>query len=166
MGRGRVEGRICFATRLLGREALPLCKTCGPRPLANPFCIVKGHARICPISTWRLTGAISHCTTRCALILHAIFLRKVKTSAALQHSLLCEIVERGKFERGVRRSFAHWTPEDVLAKLATKAGDSGAWGRIRTTDTRIFNPLLYQLSYPGLSSSHGEIEPRGARGRL
>ena len=27
---------------------------------------------------------------------------------------------------------------------------SGARGRIRTTDTRIFNPLLYQLSYPGL----------------
>ena len=27
--------------------------------------------------------------------------------------------------------------------------ESGAWGRIRTTDTRIFNPLLYQLSYPG-----------------
>src|SRR3954466_9407958 len=26
---------------------------------------------------------------------------------------------------------------------------NGAWGRIRTTDTRIFNPLLYQLSYPG-----------------
>ncbi len=25
----------------------------------------------------------------------------------------------------------------------------GARGRIRTTDTRIFNPLLYQLSYPG-----------------
>ena len=29
-----------------------------------------------------------------------------------------------------------------------RKGD-GAWGRIRTTDTRIFNPLLYQLSYPG-----------------
>src|SRR5215212_3662330 len=29
-----------------------------------------------------------------------------------------------------------------------KSGN-GAWGRIRTTDTRIFNPLLYQLSYPG-----------------
>ena len=28
------------------------------------------------------------------------------------------------------------------------SGD-GAWRRIRTTDTRIFNPLLYQLSYPG-----------------
>jgi hypothetical protein len=27
---------------------------------------------------------------------------------------------------------------------------SGARGRIRTTDTRIFNPLLYQLSYPGI----------------
>ena len=36
-------------------------------------------------------------------------------------------------------------------------GESGAWGRIRTTDTRIFNPLLYQLSYPGLGP------PRGSR---
>ena len=26
---------------------------------------------------------------------------------------------------------------------------NGAQGRIRTTDTRIFNPLLYQLSYLG-----------------
>ena len=26
---------------------------------------------------------------------------------------------------------------------------SGASGRIRTADTRIFNPLLYQLSYRG-----------------
>ena len=31
-----------------------------------------------------------------------------------------------------------------------ECGGGGAWGRIRTTDTRIFNPLLYQLSYPGL----------------
>ena len=28
--------------------------------------------------------------------------------------------------------------------------ESGASGRIRTTDTRIFNPLLYQLSYRGI----------------
>jgi hypothetical protein len=27
---------------------------------------------------------------------------------------------------------------------------NGARGRTRTTDTRIFNPLLYQLSYPGI----------------
>ena len=27
---------------------------------------------------------------------------------------------------------------------------SGARGRTRTTDTRIFSPLLYQLSYPGI----------------
>jgi len=27
---------------------------------------------------------------------------------------------------------------------------NGARGRIRTADTRIFNPLLYQLSYPGI----------------
>ena len=32
---------------------------------------------------------------------------------------------------------------------ADDAGENGAWRRIRTTDTRIFNPLLYQLSYPG-----------------
>ena len=32
---------------------------------------------------------------------------------------------------------------------------SGAWGRIRTTDTRIFNPLLYQLSYPGPGPGDG-----------
>ncbi len=32
-------------------------------------------------------------------------------------------------------------------------GGDGAWGRIRTTDTRIFNPLLYQLSYPGDASA-------------
>ena len=28
-------------------------------------------------------------------------------------------------------------------------GKNGAQGRIRTTDTRIFSPLLYQLSYLG-----------------
>ncbi len=28
--------------------------------------------------------------------------------------------------------------------------DYGAQGRNRTTDTRIFNPLLYQLSYLGI----------------
>jgi hypothetical protein len=36
-------------------------------------------------------------------------------------------------------------------KLAKDIKDkSGAQRRIRTTDTRIFNPLLYQLSYLGL----------------
>ncbi len=34
---------------------------------------------------------------------------------------------------------------------------NGARRRIRTTDTRIFNPLLYQLSYPGLL--HFAAEP-------
>jgi hypothetical protein len=28
----------------------------------------------------------------------------------------------------------------------------GGWGRNRTADTRIFNPLLYQLSYPAIIS--------------
>ena len=34
-------------------------------------------------------------------------------------------------------------------------GINGAQRRIRTTDTRIFNPLLYQLSYLGLGGSLG-----------
>ena len=38
--------------------------------------------------------------------------------------------------------------EDFSHEANARRGD-GAWGRIRTTDTRIFNPLLYQLSYPG-----------------
>ena len=31
---------------------------------------------------------------------------------------------------------------------------NGAQGRNRTTDTRIFNPLLYQLSYLGILGRH------------
>ena len=29
----------------------------------------------------------------------------------------------------------------------------GGWGRNRTADTRIFNPLLYQLSYPAIRTN-------------
>ena len=32
------------------------------------------------------------------------------------------------------------------------SGKNGAQGRNRTTDTRIFSPLLYQLSYLGLNA--------------
>ena len=41
----------------------------------------------------------------------------------------------------------------MVAQLAEPQGgriQRGAQGRIRTTDTRIFSPLLYQLSYLGL----------------
>ena len=34
-------------------------------------------------------------------------------------------------------------------KIRSTAFRGGAQGRIRTTDTRIFSPLLYQLSYLG-----------------
>ena len=41
----------------------------------------------------------------------------------------------------------------MTARRFPRSGKAdGAWGRIRTTDTRIFNPLLYQLSYPGISA--------------
>ena len=46
---------------------------------------------------------------------------------------------------------------------------SGGQGRNRTIDTRIFNPLLYQLSYPATVGSGGapacrepEIRPEGS----
>ena len=35
-------------------------------------------------------------------------------------------------------------------------GENGGRGRNRTNDTRIFNPLLYQLSYP----ASGKQRPR------
>ena len=41
------------------------------------------------------------------------------------------------------------TPKRDQRRGSFTQGKGGAWGRIRTTDTRIFNPLLYQLSYPG-----------------
>ena len=45
-------------------------------------------------------------------------------------------------------------------------GKNGAWGRIRTTDTRIFNPLLYQLSYPGARFARGSgVYRRAPTGR-
>ncbi len=40
---------------------------------------------------------------------------------------------------------------------------NGAQGRNRTTDTRIFNPLLYQLSYLGVCSIGG-LQPPEASG--
>jgi hypothetical protein len=36
-----------------------------------------------------------------------------------------------------------------LKNLEIEGRKNGAQGRNRTTDTRIFNPLLYQLSYLG-----------------
>ncbi len=41
----------------------------------------------------------------------------------------------------------------------------GAQGRNRTTDTRIFNPLLYQLSYLGLSKLPAMRRPGISEGR-
>ena len=38
---------------------------------------------------------------------------------------------------------------------------NGGLGRNRTTDTRIFNPLLYQLSYPGIARCQHRREAVG-----
>ena len=50
-----------------------------------------------------------------------------------------------------------------LWRRGGKRRADGARGRIRTTDTRIFNPLLYQLSYPGQAALAGL---KGFTGRL
>jgi hypothetical protein len=41
--------------------------------------------------------------------------------------------------------------------------ENGAWSRNRTSDTRIFNPLLYQLSYPGPCLRADQITSGGRR---
>ena len=38
---------------------------------------------------------------------------------------------------------------------------NGAQGRIRTTDTRIFSPLLYQLSYLGFRGAYPAKAAKG-----
>ncbi len=48
-------------------------------------------------------------------------------------------------------------PEMKTACIAASRLRSGGQGRNRTVDTRIFNPLLYQLSY--LASVPGDIRP-------
>jgi hypothetical protein len=50
-------------------------------------------------------------------------------------------------------AFARLTPSGVSHPKPKAKG--GAWGRNRTSDTRIFSPLLYQLSYPGVPSMCG-----------
>ena len=48
-----------------------------------------------------------------------------------------------------------------LTELLIRLENDGARDRNRTSDTRIFNPLLYQLSYPG----NGAEGPPGSKPR-
>lgn len=45
-------------------------------------------------------------------------------------------------------------------------GENGAQGRNRTTDTGIFSPLLYQLSYLGIQRRLADAKPLISRGFL
>ena len=45
--------------------------------------------------------------------------------------------------------------EKSTKKPPEKVAFNGARGRDRTADTRIFSPLLYQLSYPSISQRRG-----------
>ncbi len=70
------------------------------------------------------------------------------------------------FEAAINREqiiplFSGAGPLDAKTSKREKFSKNGAQGRIRTTDTRIFNPLLYQLSYLGVA----KVRPFGrARG--
>ena len=58
-----------------------------------------------------------------------------------------------KGRKNQRQTLDFRTFLDVLGR------GNGAQGRIRTTDTRIFSPLLYQLSYLGFERSRQEARP-------
>ena len=67
------------------------------------------------------------------------------------------------------RYFRQHRKSDVAVQhFCRRGGDDGggAWGRIRTTDTRIFSPLLYQLSYPGPEAARPFDRRNSREGRL
>src|SRR5262249_52195529 len=57
-------------------------------------------------------------------------------------------VDIARKSRGATNAFCRTGIAQV--RKINRLGDSGAQGRNRTSDTRIFNPLLYQLSYLGM----------------
>jgi hypothetical protein len=54
------------------------------------------------------------------------------------------------------RTVQHRTEQMQVSDL------NGGQGRNRTTDTRIFSPLLYQLSYLAAGDERARIRPAGA----
>jgi hypothetical protein len=67
-----------------------------------------------------------------------------------------EAVGAGSIGEASQLPLGELVAEKASEKRRRAREGSGAWGRIRTTDTRIFNPLLYQLSYPGEGRRRGE----------
>ena len=60
-----------------------------------------------------------------------------------------ELLQGGGYQNNeTRLAFANKKPGQWPGHFGLPK--DGARGRIRTTDTRIFSPLLYQLSYPGI----------------
>ena len=56
------------------------------------------------------------------------------------------LIKKCVIEMGVKK------PVSILRNWLIYNFKTGGWGRNRTADTRIFNPLLYQLSYPAIIS--------------
>ena len=55
--------------------------------------------------------------------------------------------------------------KDLWADLGSSEKKDGGLGRNRTNDTRIFNPLLYQLSYRAMSAARDYTALRRPRDR-
>src|SRR5262249_41889169 len=64
---------------------------------------------------------------------------------------LPEAPRRPRWTHAVRATKAKNEARDVTTVLGLYIFENNAQGRNRTTDTRIFSPLLYRLSYLGLS---------------
>ena len=60
-------------------------------------------------------------------------------------------------ETGLKSS--HITMNGYKGNCLSLKGFSGGQGRNRTTDTRIFSPLLYQLSYLAAEGERARIRP-------
>ncbi len=54
---------------------------------------------------------------------------------------------------------------ESIRRLDAEREANGGWGRNRTADTRIFSPLLYQLSYPAAGEDARAAHPEAVRVR-
>ena len=75
------------------------------------------------------------------------FLRSAMADPTVNRKYLCDHI----FDRIAQE--LHKAQRPAVRKHMQAVDLYGGLGRNRTTDTRIFNPLLYQLSYQALSLS-------------
>ena len=99
----------------------------------------------------RLSTGLNSCMRWRAMLAPRAYLRYLRAAGErLASRAAVSYGERNSSDR--RRSLQGPASFGRCRQRFVDDAKGGAWGRIRTTDTRIFNPLLYQLSYPGAPS--------------